>query len=280
MKKLKFKYKNKKQDTLKIKSSKKDTGDIYVLLSHIKNLLHYNGVPNDEGLIIKVKDKKTIEVDFGLSRCKCDGNCSKGEKQKQEEKNMNVESHVIKDRPAVRKRLPNASVDLSKLDVKKAITEEALIRCPECGQSHAVITPGPGCSLLMIRNHVGIEYWDKPPVKSEFLYLYSLDTQEDIDNVMKPEDAKEIDYYNDLQNAARLNTEKDCIVNDDTFLTCPVCHMENIFQNWKKAWKFPEEFFESNPCPVCGKEITRVHKSDGDIMQCENPNCGFHVEVK
>lgn len=168
----------------------------------------------------------------------------------------------------IRKRLPNNVIDVASLDVKQAMTENALIRCPHCGQAHAAIIKQQDSNFyFMIRDFKDNEF----KVLSEF----DSSNLEEINRMYCP-DSKEMrpQYFKDLRNfKTELRSDIDLVVDNDTEIICPVCQKRSSFLHWKKAWEEPSNYFEySNICDICGNEmmidINSSNRQDDGSMIC------------
>lgn len=176
----------------------------------------------------------------------------------------------LDDRPIVRDRLPN-QIDLSELEIKKAVTTEPMIRCPQCGQASKVIARISDTENYLLRktNKNG---------KDTFETVMQLESEDAIDKICKPEQADIMDYHNDIVKirvSAKLRNT-DLNVSNDTTLQCPICRGENKFSDWVEAFKNPLNFgFETEClCDVCGHEaVEAIDKDKNKIIHCED--CGF-----
>lgn len=174
------------------------------------------------------------------------------------------------DRPVVRDRLPN-QVDLSELEIKKAVTTEPMIRCPHCGQASKAIVRIDNTENFLLRkvNKNG---------KDTFETVMQISSEEDIDKICKPENANIMDYHNDISKiriAGRLRNT-DLNVSNETVLQCPVCREQHKFSDWVEAYKHPLDFgFETEClCDVCGHEaVASIDKDKNKVIKCED--CGF-----
>lgn len=157
----------------------------------------------------------------------------------------------------IRDRIPNNVVDIESLNVKQAVMENALVRCPNCGQAHCLVVKDTNL-FLMRKNYE----------KNEF-EVVSVNNPNDIENIMCRE-GKYTEYFQDLQNAEEMTDIKNFAVDNNTDLFCPVCHSSNMFINWKDAWENPLHFFETeNMCEICGGEVSMSVAKDG----CNNGIC-------
>jgi DNA-directed RNA polymerase subunit RPC12/RpoP len=178
---------------------------------------------------------------------------------------------AINDRPDVRDRLPN-QVDLSELEIKKAVTEEPMIRCPICGQSStAIVCINEDNEYYLLRkvNKKG---------KDTFETTIKCDSLDDVTKLYKPIDASPMDYYDDITKIKISKTLRDTDMNvsNDTKIICPVCTNQNPFSKWVDAFKHPLDFgFETEMlCDICGEEaVETIDKDKNKIIQCEH--CGF-----
>lgn len=175
------------------------------------------------------------------------------------------------DRPMVRDRLPNNIVDIKDLTVEQAVTENALVRCPNCGQAHALVVMDNGYCFFMRRDYdknefVIIGQYNAVTDKKEFL------------NVCCKEDTDRNLYFDDLQKISESTTDNFSVTND-TELFCPVCNTSNTFVNWKKAFDMPLDFFETEQlCDACGGEVVTKMVKKKKMCQCEK--CGHTTEYK
>lgn len=171
----------------------------------------------------------------------------------------------------IRERIPNNVVDVQTLDVKQAVTEKALVRCPHCGQAHCLAVNAGSKVYLM----------EKDLKENDFNIITEFDslTSEDFANVCCNPDTDRLAYFNDLQNVEPFIDNNDFVVNNDSEVFCPVCCESDTFLNWKKAYETPLEFFETEHlCDVCGGEtITKVVKKQ-KINKCEK--CGHETPYK
>lgn len=174
------------------------------------------------------------------------------------------------ERPAFRDRLPNNVVDVKDLTVKQAVTENALVRCPECGQAHAIIVKS-GVTMYLMR---------KDYSKNEFIVIAELaaDDQQALLGVCCTETTNRLDYFNDLQTFKEKNSG-DFTVNNETEIFCPVCQKSNAFIDWKQAFDSPLTYFETEHlCDACGGEVVEKLVKDKTYSHCEK--CGLEQVVK
>lgn len=164
-------------------------------------------------------------------------------------------------RPGFRKRLPN-QVDVSELDVKDAVTENALVRCPACGQS----------SIIAVQ-HDGELYEFMAKRNNEFKHIVTCNSTDEMhDMAYRRVDRTKIpDYYNDINNI-RSFEDNDVVINNDTQICCPICGSVENFNEWKNAWQNPLLYFEyEHPCEWCGGETTvlKADESGEVVYKCE-----------
>lgn len=170
----------------------------------------------------------------------------------------------------IRERIPNNVVDVHTLDVKQAVTEKALVRCPHCGQAHCLAVNAGSKVYLMAKDFKENDF----NIIAEFDSL----TSQDFADVCCNPDTDRLAYFQDLQNADTVN-DSDFAVNNDSEIFCPVCCESDTFLNWKKAYETPLEFFETEHlCDVCGGEtVAKMVKKD-KINKCEK--CGYETPYK
>lgn len=162
----------------------------------------------------------------------------------------------------IRTRIPNNVVDVNTLTIGKANTENALVRCPKCGQSHCVIVKD-GPNLLML----GRDF-----KKNEFRVIIDSFTEEEIPGlVYKENNCSKVTYFKDLQKiVSEIKKEVDFVVNNETEMFCPVCKESTSFIEWKKAFLNPLEYFETEQlCNVCGGEVVTKLIKRKTVHKCE-----------
>lgn len=173
----------------------------------------------------------------------------------------------------IRERIPNNIVDIKDLDIKQAVTQQALVRCPHCGQAH-VLAVNSGNKVYVMRKFYYTNNTDEFKIIAEF---DSSNTKGLFNMSCKPDTDKKA-YFEDIQ---KINTidDKDFAVTNDTEVFCPVCCQSDKFLNWKKAYESPLEFFETQQlCDVCGGEaITKIVKEQ-KVNKCEV--CGHETSYK
>lgn len=171
----------------------------------------------------------------------------------------------------IRERLPNNLVDVKDLNVQQAVTENALVRCPACGQAHALVVHSDNAMFLMRKDYL----------KNEFGIVQEFECPPDQTFVQNCRQEKEfeLDYFYRLQDMP-LQPDVDFAVNNDTEVFCPVCQKSHPFMNWKEAWDTPLHYFEHEDiCEACGGELlTNVSKND-QVKQC-NTCKRRHLDAK
>lgn len=175
-----------------------------------------------------------------------------------------------KDAMVIRPRIPNNVVDINDLSIEKAVTENALVRCPKCGQAHCLAVPSGNHIYLMRRDFKDNEFG----IIAEFDSLSS----EDFVNVCcKPETDRQA-YYQDLQNM-KFSYNTDFVVNNDTEIFCPVCCTSHAFNLWKDAFENPLNYFETERlCDACGGEKLEKFIKKKRVYQCDK--CGLQTDFK
>lgn len=153
----------------------------------------------------------------------------------------------------IRERIPNNVVDVEQLDVKQAVTENALVRCPYCGQAHALIVQDSNKLYLMRKNYD----------KNEFQIVSEAELSE-LNQLLCYEN-KYVECFKDLQNAPEV-TWNDFAVTNDSEIFCPVCHQGSSFMKWKDAWENPLHYFETDSiCEICGGEVSIAVIKEGHV---------------
>ena len=168
---------------------------------------------------------------------------------------------VTTERPAFRDRLPNNVVDVAALTIENAVTENAIVRCPKCGQAHCLATPANGRIYMMKRNYE----------KNEFEVIAeceAIDSQDFINMCCKPDTDRKL-YFNDLQAALPLEGI-DLAVTNDTEVFCPVCCASSTFLEWKDAYENPLSYFETEHiCDACGGEMLPKMVKGKPYQECD-----------
>ena len=190
------------------------------------------------------------------------------EQSKFEEKKTT--SVVPAERPAIRGRIPNNIVNIEDLSLTQAVTENALVRCPHCGQAHAII----------VNDNTGIYLMRKDYQKNEFVVIaeYGIDDDSFTDACCKDDTDKQI-YFKDLQKQPELSDITQFNVTNETELFCPVCRNSNDFKQWKDAYENPLNFFETDQlCDACGGEkLPKVIKNK-TVYCCDK--CGLITDYE
>ena len=193
--------------------------------------------------------------------------------QEKKEQPKNIQTSV--DRPVIRDRLPN-TVDLSELEMKKAVTEEPMVRCPECGQSSTVLVEIDDTHNYLMRKVVNEK-------KETFETVMELTSEKDINNILMPASASPLDYHNDIMKIKIPKKLKDVDINvsNETKICCPVCgNSAHTFKEWVEAFKHPLDFgFETeNLCDVCGQEaVNTFDENKNEVIVCES--CGSKKNI-
>ena len=176
---------------------------------------------------------------------------------------------IAEERPVIRDRIPN-QVDLSKLEIKKAVTEEPMIRCPNCGQASKAVVQISDSEYYLLRkvNKNG---------KKTFETVMAFEDEEAVNNICMPEGAKILDYHTDIMEIKQSKKLKDTDLNvvNETTIMCPCCREKNQFSQWVHAFKYPLDFgFETETlCDICGGEAVKaIDENKNEILQCER--CG------
>ena len=170
----------------------------------------------------------------------------------------------------IRQRIPNNIVDINELDIKQAVIDKALVRCPHCGQAHCLAINSNNNVYVMERDFCNDEF----NIIAEFDSLTSSGL---IGMCCKP-DTDKLAYFNDLQSVSIINYN-DFVANNDTEVFCPVCCESSTFINWKDAYENPLKFFETEHlCDICGGEKLEKIIKDKKVYLCES--CGHQSEFK
>lgn len=196
--------------------------------------------------------------------------CKNDEPPKSEsvQKMTSVVSFV--DRDVIRPRIPNNVVDINDLTIEKAVTENALVRCPYCGQAHCLVVPSDNGVYLMRRDFNDNEFG----IVAEF---DTLEARDFVNMCCKPETNRKA-YYEDLQ-TMNFFYDTDFAVDNNTEIFCPVCCHSNTFSSWKDAFENPLEYFETEHlCDACGGEKLEKLIKKQKVYECDK--CGLQTEFK
>lgn len=182
-----------------------------------------------------------------------------------------VQQAVAQERPAFRDRLPNNVVNINELTIQQAVKENALVRCPECGQAHAIIVHSAGKMYMMRKDYD----------KNEFIVIADWDesdTKAMLDACCKEDTDKKL-FFEDLQQLTEDESLGDFIVDTETEIFCPVCTKSNAFWTWKDAFEHPLNYFETEElCDACGGETVGKLTKGKHTTRCEK--CCLEQEVR
>ena len=171
----------------------------------------------------------------------------------------------------LRERLPNSNVvDIESLTIQKAVTENSLVRCPSCGQSHCLAANSGSRIYFMAKNYATNEF--------DIVAEYDSLTNTSFIDICKDEEGGLKGYYEMIR---KLPFKKDIelVVDNHTEIFCPVCHESESFFNWKDAYENPLRFFETeNLCDACGGERVTAYIGKTEVLKCEK--CGLEVPTK
>lgn len=171
----------------------------------------------------------------------------------------------------IRPRIPNSIVDTKDLDIKQAVTENALVRCPECGQSH-ILAVNSGNHIYVMRKFYAVASSDEFRIIAEF---DSLSSQDFINMCCKPETNRKA-YFEDIQKIKMID-DKDFAVDNNTEIFCPVCCRSHNFGRWKDAYENPLKYFETEHlCDACGGERFEKVIKNGKLYECDT--CGLIID--
>ncbi len=170
----------------------------------------------------------------------------------------------------IRDRLPNYVVNLEDLTIKQAVTKSALVRCPHCGQAHAIMLSDNHMMYVMRRNFGTNEF-------ETVASFDETDSKQVMDDYIASDTTPEskLTFFLKLQQLFPQEN-KDFGVDNDTEIFCPVCCRSDSFYNWKDAYENKQKYFEHQyVCNVCGGEcdIDMSRQENGkDLVICED--CG------
>lgn len=224
-----------------------------------------------EGRVSSSVSHKVVDNFYSLLNDLSTKKCSDSDENKSVPEPVQVVPQVAVERPAFRDRLPNNVVDIKDLTVKQAVTESALVRCPNCGQAHCLAVHDNGHIYFMARQYA----------TNEFSIIAEFNEQSEKDKFMQMccnEDTNRKAYYEDIQQAKTL-PDIDFGVQNDTEIFCPVCCKSHSFQDWKKAFDEPLTFFETELlCDACGGEMLPKMVKGKSYQECDK--CGHRTEYK
>ena len=171
----------------------------------------------------------------------------------------------------VRDRLPN-QIDLKDYKITSAKKKEVLLRCPNCGQGHCVITRVNNTNYFLEKLNDKFEIIgeaDGPfPVFAE---TYG-----------KKEDETSKDYYDKMQQCEVIESN-DFACSDEMDMFCPVCKASKPMKDWVNAYDNPMSIFGYyDICDACGGEMVALLEGEDLCMLCENDECknSYYVEDK
>lgn len=245
-------------------------------MSNKANIVKLSIKDGDFGVFVKIPKANFLSTDIAviMNELKhCLSLISGNEKEKELIKPIPVVEQKQQDISGdfkIRERIPNNVIDIKELDIKQAVTEKALVRCPKCGQAHCLAVNSGNKIYVMERDFN----------KNDFNTIAEFDSFTNkgfIGMCCKPETDKKA-YFNDLQNVSVVSYD-DFTVNNDTEIFCPVCCESDTFLNWKNAYENPLEYFETEHlCSVCGGEVITKMVKKQKINKCEI--CGHETKYK
>lgn len=215
---------------------------------------------------------KACDIIEGISDkvyTKCDCENSKAPIP-EEPAQMSLVQPATQESPLIRPRIPNNVVDVNELNVKQAVTENALVRCPKCGQSH-VLAVNSGNHVYVMR---------KVYESNEFKIVAEFDsiTAQGLIDMCCNEDTDRQAYFNDIQTMKTMD-DNDFAVTNETSIFCPVCCQSDTFYHWKNAYENPLEYFETEHiCDACGGEKLEKLIKRKKVYQCDK--CGLTQDFK
>lgn len=184
------------------------------------------------------------------------------------------------ERPTFRKRLPNNVVDVKDLSIKQAVTEQALVRCPHCGQSHVLAVHSNNHVYMMRKFYSVIMSTDKNASTDEFRIIAEFDSLNNTEliNMCCKEDTDRKAYWEDIQSIKMID-DKDFAVDNDTEIFCPVCCTSDKFEEWKNAYQNPLDYFETEHlCDACGGEKLEQVVKGTKYHECDK--CGLRTTIQ
>lgn len=204
------------------------------------------------------------------SVCKLDENINTTEDKNQYQPVMPSK----KDTMVIRPRIPNNVVDIKDLTIKEATTEQALVRCPKCGQSHVLAVNSGNHIYVMRKLYSCTGKADEFRIIAEFDSLSS----QDFINMCCNQDTDRKAYFEDIQKV-KIIDDKDFAVSNDTEIFCPVCCESDTFINWKNAFENPLNYFETEHlCDACGGEKLEKLIKKKKVYECDY--CGLQTDYK
>lgn len=153
----------------------------------------------------------------------------------------------------IRERLPNNTVDPSKLETSKnEMGKHTHFRCSECGQSVVTVVNGN----VIIRD---------------------LENKEE--NLCITKALLEDFNYEDAKTKV-TDVGVSLISDGNTKAFCPMCLSEKLIELWVDAYENPLKYFEyENPCPICGSEtVFNINATGKPTIKCDNEECGYEIK--
>ena len=172
----------------------------------------------------------------------------------------------------VRDRLPN-QIDLKDYKITSAKKKEVLLRCPNCGQGHCVMTRVNNTNYFLEKLN------DKFEITGEADGPFPIF----VETYGKKEDETSKDYYDKMQQCEIIESN-DFACSDEMDMFCPVCKVSRAMKDWVNTYNNPMNIFGfNNVCDACGAEMVAIPGEDGRVcMFCENDSCrnSYLVEDK
>lgn len=186
--------------------------------------------------------------------------------------------------PGMRDRLPNNVVDPSTLTVTEAVKENALVRCPHCGQNHVIALKSNG-SIYVMRMNYGednyeiLTHFPENDVKTltDMCYENYTKSFKEVAGGNDKEAPKA--YWQFIQSVEILdeNKNEDFVAGNETEIFCPVCGKSEPFAKWKDCYENPLNYFEYDViCDACGGEMSMVKKQGESFYKCDK--CGWTAD--
>lgn len=193
----------------------------------------------------------------------------------------------------IRERLPNDIDDIDEInsntiDLKDMNTKQLPIRqyknfmCRKCGQSSLIKTLGELQSICFRA--------EEPNKDDTKILLLNLTIASNLISKYEVSDIK-IPLSQFIINATKEDDENyiegliediDVAITTDGTLECecPCCGNTDNFNAFYNTFKKHEKYFDYKPCTLCGSETSIVIQQDKQLIECENENCKFQMELK
>lgn len=177
--------------------------------------------------------------------------------------------------PGMRRRIPNNVVDPSTLEFTRAVQEDALVRCPHCGQNHVIAVKSGTDIYLMRMNYQKNNYEALVRIDSNDAKALTLVSLHGNDKYSDTDDRYKV-YWEDIQKAVPAIEDADFVADNETEVFCPVCGQSDTFRAWKECHCNPLDYFEyDHICSACGGEMSLIQDKEKESSSYKCDKCGW-----